>query len=37
MAQAERPPVDLNLIQRQLAAITAYLKANVWKEQKPEP
>ena len=27
----ERPDVDLNLIQRQLTAITSYLKVNVWK------
>jgi len=27
----ERPDVDLNLIQRQLTAITSYLKMNVWK------
>lgn len=25
-----RPPVDLELIQRQLAAIVAYLKERVW-------
>jgi hypothetical protein len=30
----ERPDVDLNLIQRQLTAITRYLKENVWKPQK---
>jgi hypothetical protein len=28
---SERPDVDLNLIQRQLTAITSYLKMNVWK------
>jgi hypothetical protein len=27
----ERPDVDLNLIQRQLAGITEFLKKNVWK------
>jgi len=27
----ERPAVDLGVIQRQLDAITKYLKANVWK------
>jgi hypothetical protein len=27
----ERPDVDLNLIQQQLAGITKYLKKNVWK------
>jgi hypothetical protein len=37
MAQPEQPPVVLSVIQRQLAAITAYLKANVWKEHKQEP
>ena len=31
---SERPDVDLNLIQRQLTAITRYLKENVWKPQK---
>ena len=30
----ERPDVDLNLIQRQLNAITNYLKVNVWKPEK---
>jgi hypothetical protein len=30
----ERPDVDLNLIQRQLTAITSYLKVNVWKPEK---
>jgi hypothetical protein len=30
----ERPDVDLNLIQRQLTAITSYLKATVWKPEK---
>ena len=30
----ERPDVDLNLIQRQLTAITSYLKENVWKPEK---
>jgi hypothetical protein len=34
---AERPPVDLNLIQRQINGIIAYLKEHVWKDQlKPE-
>jgi hypothetical protein len=28
-----RPPVDLELIQRQLAAIVAYLKERVWKSE----
>lgn len=26
------PPVDLDVIQRQLAAIVAYLKERVWKK-----
>ena len=30
----ERPDIDLNLIQRQLTAITSYLKENVWKPEK---
>lgn len=29
---ATRPPVDLDVIQRQLAAIVAYLKERVWKK-----
>jgi hypothetical protein len=31
---SERPDVDLNLIQRQLTAITSYLKATVRKPEK---
>ena len=33
----ERPDVDLNLIQRQLTAITSYLKENVWKTNPSAP
>jgi hypothetical protein len=33
---AERPPVDLVVIQRQLAAITDYLKERVWTKATTE-
>jgi hypothetical protein len=32
MADDTRPPVDMECLRRQLAAITEYLKAHVWRK-----